>query len=514
MLQEQRRDFVTDATFYGQRKTSISRSGTDHRSLSWLGNLVASLFSEAQKLEREIKTIQSLQFEALEARHSRIAEANQGTFEWILEPHNETGTGFIDWTSSSHGLYWITGKPGSGKSTLMKYLSHNAYIRQAICAWAGSKTAYIASFYFWNPGTDMQKSQQGLLQTLLYHILRQSPGLVPQLIPDRWSNPWLQQQSWTLSELMKAFANLKSLDLDSRSIRFVFFIDGLDEYEGDHYDIISVINNLITADIKICVSSRPWNVFEEEYGDNIGFKIQIHEHTRPDITRFIQDQLEEDNRFIELKKKDPSYQDLVLEITDRANGVFLWVFLVIRSLRRGLSNADTINDFKRRLRVLPTDLKAYFKYMLDSVEEVYRKEAARIYLMCLATPRPLSVTTISFFDQDTPDYSLQQPVEIWKPIAIDHDGDVVKKRIKARCPDLLEVVPNSSGQHLSKYLVDFLHRTARDFLETEDIRKLLLSLAESFDADTYLCQAYIMNLKFLFKYSLHYARSLITIHSG
>ena len=278
-------------------------------------------------------------------------------------------------------------------------------------------------------------------------------------------------------------------------------------YEGDHSDIISVINNMVTANIKICFSSRSWNVFEDEYGSNNGYKLQIHEHTRSDIVQFIQDHLEKDHRFMKLKEEDPGYRDLVLEITDRANGVFLWVFLVIRSLRRGFSNADIIADFKKRLRLIPTDLKAYFRHMPDCIEEVYQEQACRIYLTCLTTVPRLSVTMVSFFDQDDSDFALDQSPHLWKPNVIDNDGAVARKRIKARCPDLLEIVPSSTNMHRSKYEVDFLHRTARDFLCTEDVTRLLRTLAGDFNADFYLCQAYIAELKLFLKYlSSHEAK--------
>ena len=227
-LQEQRRKIAMDTSIDEECQLIPDKRFND-KSLSWLEKSVTSLLSEAQKLDNEVKVIDSLRFEALEARHSRIVEANEGTFEWILDHQNDTNTSFMDWISSSHGIYWITGKAGSGKSTLMKYRCNNDYVRQRIRTWAGSKTAYIASFFFWNPGTDMQKSQQGLLQTLLYDILRQSPGLIPQIMPERWNNTW--QQRWTLNELMMAFAKLKSLDSPD-SLRFVFFIDELDELRG------------------------------------------------------------------------------------------------------------------------------------------------------------------------------------------------------------------------------------------------------------------------------------------
>ena len=49
-------------------------------------------------------------------------------FHMDLEEHSSATSGrpsviFVDWLKQEDGLYWVSGKPGSGKSTLMKFLS-------------------------------------------------------------------------------------------------------------------------------------------------------------------------------------------------------------------------------------------------------------------------------------------------------------------------------------------------------------------------------------------------------
>lgn len=48
--------------------------------------------------------------------------------------------------------YWITGKPGSGKSTLMKFIRHHTETTDILKAWAGDDDIVQAAFYFWNSG--------------------------------------------------------------------------------------------------------------------------------------------------------------------------------------------------------------------------------------------------------------------------------------------------------------------------------------------------------------------------
>jgi hypothetical protein len=72
---------------------------------------------------------------------------------------------------------------------------------------------------FWNPGQQMQKTLQGLLQTLLYHVLQAHPELVAKICPGRWSAS--STTSWTIKELQKALTiryrpekHSTTLDLD------------------------------------------------------------------------------------------------------------------------------------------------------------------------------------------------------------------------------------------------------------------------------------------------------------
>ena len=66
--------------------------------------------------------------------------------------------------------------------------------------------------------------------------------------------------AWALGELSLIIDRLssKSLASEGYQIRFCFFIDGLNDYDGDHRDIIELLRRMSAcSDIKICASSRP-----------------------------------------------------------------------------------------------------------------------------------------------------------------------------------------------------------------------------------------------------------------
>lgn len=106
--------------------------------------------------------------------------------------------------------------------------------------------------------------------------------------------------------------------------------------------------------------------------------------------------------------------------------------------------------------MLPTELKDYFKFMLDSVEKIYHKQAARIYLMCCETSGSMTTMTASYFDEREQDFALTAKVEHRDPERVAVIGKTTQRRVMARCTDLLQVSPGSK--------VELLHRTVYDFL--------------------------------------------------
>ncbi|KAK6202112.1 hypothetical protein LQW54_009070 [Pestalotiopsis sp. IQ-011] len=176
----------------------------------------------------------SLYYRHYSDRYDSVNPAHASTFHWVLEDNPDLGhqwPSLVIWLES--GCYWISGKAGSGKSTLMKYLLSDKRTKTALRKWSGgSSETTMASFFFWNLGTSMQKTQDGLLRSLLYDILCQNPGLIPSVMPelrilgaDLSKRNFLETPSFT--ELLRWFHRV--LDQTSSQFRLFFLIDGIDE---------------------------------------------------------------------------------------------------------------------------------------------------------------------------------------------------------------------------------------------------------------------------------------------
>ena len=180
----------------------------------------------------------------------------------------------------------------------------------------------------------------------------------------------------------QAFERLKSQDRIPS--KFCFFIDGLDEYHGDHPELLWLLENLEAhPDIKICVSSRPWNVFREFLCQTSKRNLVLEKMTQADIEVHIEQEIKSSPNFQRLKAQDEQYKEISNEIATRAQGVFFWVGLVFRSLHRGFLNADSAELLKERVAELPSKLEDHFQHMFDQIESIYRRRTAMVLLTAL-----------------------------------------------------------------------------------------------------------------------------------
>jgi hypothetical protein len=59
---------------------------------------------------------------------------------------------------------------------------------------------------------------------------------------------------------------------------------------------------------------------------------------------------------------------LIKDIVNGAEGVFLWVYLVVRSVTRGIAEGDDIAFLRQRVQSFPSDLDEFFRTILVRVD--------------------------------------------------------------------------------------------------------------------------------------------------
>ncbi|KAK3322980.1 hypothetical protein B0H66DRAFT_442863, partial [Apodospora peruviana] len=450
---------------------------------------------------REQILLQRLNFESRPYRHENIPAAHEATFGWILpnptsaaEGNAEMRSRFGTWLKHGNGTFWVTGKAGAGKSTLIKFIASHSQTRNALAGWAGTKKIVLAAHYFWSAGTPMQKSLNGLLRALLYDIMCSCPEQAPEIFPSQWrytetTPPSAESRSgkhWSTQELCEALRTLARHP--SLPVRCCLFIDGLDEFDGDHVELCQLLGELSqSSNIKSCVSSRPWNVFEDAFSGDKSTKLCVHDLTFHDIRKYTESRLKEHPSWKHACVTEEESARFIFDITERAQGVFLWVYLVTKSLRDGLVNGDTIDDLQTRLEVIPTDLEPFFKHMLDLVAPIYHRYMSRTLQMTITAKEPLHLMTYyaAEYEERCNNYALERP---WEPdLVLAHlPTNLLKpcrRRINARCGGLLGFKKNR---------VEFLHRTVHDFLLTGPMHDYLQEKTGGpggFDVNTSLLKA-------------------------
>lgn len=188
----------------------------------------------------------------------------------------------------------------------------------------------------------------------------------------------------------------------------------------------------------------------------------MHRLTRTDIRSYVENMLQEHPRWKELNIGAVNAEWLIDQITERAAGVFLWVFLVTRQLRSGLTEYDSFSDMRRRLENIPTDLEMFFKQILESVEPFYHEKMATTLQIALAAREPAPTLIYTFHDEEyeDEDYALKLPLQPLDPVQADSMQEQTTRRLNGRSRGLLEV---------NNHRVEFLHRTVMDYLRTPEM---------------------------------------------
>jgi hypothetical protein len=509
---------------------SIGKSRDDGEAVS-IAALTATV-SSMTKHERE-SLFQTQVLELIGSQHQydrehRIVKAHFKTFQWIFTNQHHEGypgkswSDFVSWLETDEDpLYWITGKAGSGKSTLMKFIVHSDACSTHLGVWSGECPLVITRFYFWNSGAEDQQSQEGLLRSILHDALSQRPEEIPRVLPQRWSRMLLWGNDFRAlshAELVEAFNRLVSRAATG-AFKLCLFVDGLDEFNGNHQALIDLLKEAIAhPNIKICVSSRPWVVFEEAFTHRPS--LMLEHMTYPDILTYVSAHFNANFGFATLKEREPHLaSSLIEDVAQKSRGVFLWVTLVVRSLLGGLSNFDHISDLQRRLDDLPSDLELFYEKMLGSIDPFYASHAGRLFILVATANGQLTALGLSFADGEecaTVDRVLGFEMGPLSETDQRYRFERTRRQLSSRCKGLLEIPLGVYGEQINEVgrgeeplsstfhqggipfslrKVAYLHRTVRDFLESPQIKARIIGMAGVFCPFTSLIRSSVLMIK-------------------
>ncbi|VUC32378.1 unnamed protein product [Clonostachys rosea] len=447
------------------------------------------------------RLLRSLQFAEIDNRASQIKSAFPNTFKWLLDDDGEgrkkrnerSGLSFRRWLSShdesshcedSQGekVFWITGVPASGKSTLMKFIATHPSLNRRLQEWAGQDQVQVAKFYFWNAGSKIQKSRVGLFRSLLYQLLSQNPELSEIIAPRRQlyfsiAGDDAEAPDWEWPELCRCFSRL-AWQLKSKNIRLALFIDGLDEYEGfddklpeTHQLTDEMVTFLLRSrkeyDWKLCVSSRPGNYFRDKFSKSHSLAMQ--QLTQPDIDEYVNQRLMSSQAIKDARMIDQDAIDtLIRNLKARAQGVFLWVVLVVEQLLITAQDDPHISVILRVFDSLPQDLNNLYNAIQNQIGPAKQRRASKLYQLVMEWKRTWNGQMEAIFlwlaDEEEPD-ALNYPEPSKKYPEEEKHEAIVKQtlRVVEGCTRGILQVSDPTTRR-GPPTVDFLHKTTYDWI--------------------------------------------------
>lgn len=379
--------------------------------------------------------IESLRYQAIDARYATIKTAHTRTCRWLLKKSEYQDWLDVNKTPDHHGFLWVRGKPGSGKSTLMKFAVGNA---------RKSASETVISFFFNARGEDLEKSTLGMYRYLLYQILKAIPDL--QIVLNRLGSTVAQESlGWEEDDLQSLFeAAIKSLGKH----RLTCFIDALDECEeGQIRDLVTFLERLgqfaISSQIHfhVYLSSRHYPYISIKNG--VQLTLEGQEGHDQDITRYLSSELK--------AGRGEQIEAIREEILKRSSGIFLWVALVVQILNKEYDHGR-VHALRRRLKEIPDGLDKLFEDILTRDQENLG-ELVLCLQWILYAKRPLKRDEIYhaiLFGTDPEALSLSNSEEI---TAQDMERFVLS------CSKGLAEITKSKSQ-----TVQFIHESVRDFL--------------------------------------------------
>ncbi|KAI1336682.1 hypothetical protein F5Y15DRAFT_199394 [Xylariaceae sp. FL0016] len=208
------------------------------------------------------------------------------------------------------------------------------------------------------------------------------PGLLPHVLFRCWRilsvlGTDIELPAWTLQEY---FSCINALAAENgKSLRLALFIDGLDEFSGNHQAVVKSLRNINDQyGVKVCVASRPWNVFADAFQYDGSLKMQ--DRTHKDIKHFIHQEFARSHGFQELSAIYPDETaEILREIGKKAKGVFLWVSIVVKSLFLIVQEDPRLSLLQKTLSELPTDLELLYDAIWRTIDSSKVADASRIF---------------------------------------------------------------------------------------------------------------------------------------
>ncbi|KAK7729352.1 hypothetical protein SLS63_006225 [Diaporthe eres] len=385
--------------------------------------------------------INRLYFSKIDERLTHLTPAQGTTCRWFL-----TESKYQSWLNegqkSEHGGFlWIKGNPGTGKSTLMKYLFEEMKVNSK-----EDPSRITLSFFFLARGTAEEKTTMGLYRSLLHQLFEIASDLKDSL---EWMTidgaKTIQWNGWS-EEALKQTLKYAVPKLGKRSL--TMFVDALDECDENKADgMVSFFEDLCEyaaetkVQVQICFSSRYYPTVVIKKGIEVNLEDEIG-HTE-DIRKYV-------NSRLRLASRSEHAEALRSEVLEKSSGIFLWVVLVVDILNNDKS--ISIQKVREHLREIPPKLNDLFQMILirdgDNLEQLQLCLKWILFASRALEPKELYFAIQLGSDKECSGFWDRADVE----------PEAMETFVRTSSKGLAEVTRNKASE------VQFIHESVRDFL--------------------------------------------------
>lgn len=369
----------------------------------------------------------------------------------------------------------------------MKHITHHRYTNSILRRWSHPGYAITAAFFFYYRGSKIQKSFDGLVRSILLQVLDDMPRLCDFIPKKCLPRPGRPDFDWSSTNLDHALQSVLAHRDTTRKI--CLFIDALDEFDGHLEVLADFLQTLINGGCKICFSSRPREILEKYFGSSPGMR--IHEHTQKDIQSYTVGRLAalpdlQNPSDLTWETRD-AVNKAVRQITEKANGVFLWVKLALDRIQQDGVVASTLSE---RLQEVLLELEDFYASIIERIPSDYLWETYLTLDVMLRTQEELSSRNLFWIVKAIRCQTLAECLEMRKS----NDFQQFCHHLKELCGGLIEI----SEPFDENARIRLMHETVREFIGGPRFQELIVGNAFVLNAQngyTELAKFYLTYLK-------------------
>ncbi|OBT70831.1 hypothetical protein VF21_10112 [Pseudogymnoascus sp. 05NY08] len=344
-----------------------------------------------------LECLNSLLPSAPNIRQNTVSATEEASGSWIFKEPQFRGWLRADGSST----LWLCGKPGSGKSTLIRKVMRGFQEnlkspeltvmlggKQDVTQWTDSennlniavgKKSLVGSFFYNSraPQNKSETSHTQMLQSLLYQLLKQEEELFPIFrkgfveLRDWRPRHVVRGKSdqvrfdWPFETLLSILSSI--LNLRGRSCVLYIFIDAMDESDAaDRGSVLSLLTHTDAVEVKTMITSRPLGPQKPI----VGYEIILEQHNSKDIVRIVESKV---SLFMGLTPQTeiPNYNFRLFQekVIDLADGVILWVSLVLSMTQSLFEDGPPPSDeMMQTLENLPDDMERLYIGIVDHLK--------------------------------------------------------------------------------------------------------------------------------------------------